>query len=302
MFLILQFEILNRMFIISLFIFVLGLIVGSFLNVVICRLETGEGIIVGRSHCPRCKEILKWFDLIPLLSFIFLKGKCRYCKKPISWQYPIVELATGLIFFSIFNFQFSIFNEFSIFNPEINSGQVFQTLNILNFLFLIFVSCILIIIFAFDLKHFIIPDKIIFPAIGIVLFYQLFRILEIGNWSLIGNWKLEIGNFPTLFNALAAGFLASIFFLSIIFLTHGKGMGMGDVKFAFLIGLILGWPNVLLALFIAFMLGAVVGLVLIFLRKKTFKSEVPFGPFLCVGTFLCLFYSEQIINWYWGLF
>lgn len=263
------------MFIVSLFIFILGLMVGSFLNVVICRLETGEGVIAGRSHCPHCKKTLKWFDLIPLSSFVFLKGKCRYCQQKISWQYPIVELATALSFLLIFNFKFPIFNQFLISN--------FQFLNILNFLFLIFVSCVLIIIFVYDLKHFIIPDKIIFPAIlisSVFILYTKYFIL----------------------NTFFAAFLASGFFLAIVFLTRGKGMGMGDVKFAFLMGLILGWPNILLALFIAFMFGAVVGLALIFSKKKTLKSEVPFGPFLCIGTFLTLFYSEQIINWYWGLF
>ena len=102
------------MFLFYIFMFFLGLIAGSFLNVVICRLETGETMVSGRSHCPRCGHILAWYDLVPVFSFLMLKGKCRYCGKPISIQYPMVEMATGILFLSIFNYQFSIFIEFTI--------------------------------------------------------------------------------------------------------------------------------------------------------------------------------------------
>ena len=265
------------MFIISLFIFILGLIVGSFLNVVICRLYTGEKILFGRSHCPYCKKDLKWFDLIPLVSFISTKGRCRYCGKPISWQYPLVEFATGIIFLLIFNFQFSIFN--------------FQ--NLFTVFYLLIISCFLIIIFVFDLKHYIIPDKIIYPAIGVALFYNLFEIWDLGfGWSLgFGHWDF-----------ILAAFLASSFFLAIVLISRGRGMGMVDVKLAFLIGLILGWPNILVALFLAFLFGAIVGLLLIIISKKTLKSEIPFGPFLVTGTLIGLFFGDRIIDWYLSLF
>ncbi|MFH1461148.1 MAG: prepilin peptidase, partial [Patescibacteria group bacterium] len=143
-------------------IFIFGLMIGSFLNVAICRLETKEKILISRSHCPRCGTILKWFELIPILSFLIQKGRCRYCGKRISFQYPMVEIFTGLLFFLIFNFQFSIFNKFSIFN--------FQTLEL--FYYFIIVS-FLIVIFVYDLKHYLIPDKIVFPAIIIVLLFNL---------------------------------------------------------------------------------------------------------------------------------
>ena len=260
-----------------LLIFVFGLIIGSFLNCVIYRLEVDESL-TGNSYCPKCKHFLRWYDLIPVLSFVFLKGKCRYCQKSISWQYPLVELATGIIFVLIFN-QFSIFN--------------FQ-----NFLFSIFyflLSSFLIIIFIYDLKHYIIPDKIIYPAIGITFIYQLFRSLGLVNWNLFGIWNLEFGILAPILSAI----LASGFFLIIVLFSRGQSMGVGDIKLAFLMGLILGWPNILVALFFAFFTGAIIGVGLIFLRQKTLKSEVPFAPFLITGTFFALFWGEKIINWYW---
>ena len=258
-------------------VFVFGLAVGSFLNCVIYRLSL---IPKGRSFCPYCKHILSWQDLIPVLSFLILKGKCRYCQKKISLQYPLVEIATGLLFLLIFNFEFLISNKILILN--------FETITYL--LYLLIISSLLLIIFVFDLKHYIIPDKIIFSAIFIVL---LFRILE-----LIQNSKLEIQNLNPVFSGLgAAGF-----FLFIVLISRGKWMGFGDVKLAFLMGLFLGFPNILVALFLAFLIGAIIGVGMILFGKKTLKSEVPFGPFLVTGTFIALFWGEIIINFYLNLF
>jgi len=261
------------MFIISLFIFILGLVVGSFLNVVICRLYTGEKILFGRSHCLYCKKDLKWFDLIPLVSFISTFGKCRYCSRKISLQYPMVEMATGLLFLLIFNFKFLISNQFLI-------------SNFLNLFYYLVIVCFLIIIFVYDLKHYIIPDKIIYPAIGVASLYQII-------------FNFQLTNFCFL---LLVAVLASLFFLAIVVVSHGEGMGMGDVKLVFLIGLILGWPNTLVALFLAFLLGTVAGLLLIIINKKTLKSEIPFGPFLVTGTLIGLFFGDRIIDWYLSLF
>ena len=227
----------------SVFIFLLGLAVGSFLNVVICRLENKEPIIFGRSHCPKCGAVLKWFDLIPLLSFLLQRGRCRYCHKKISFQYPMVEIFTGAIFLLIFNFQFSIFN--------------------------LLIACFLIIIFVYDLKHYIIPDKVIFPAILLALVF---------NWS----------------NILSA-VLASGFFLSLVLVSKGKWLGLGDVKLAALMGLILGWPNILLALFLSFLSGAIVGLGLIALGRKSIKSQIPFGPFLSGATVSIMLCSSNLL-------
>ena len=266
------------------FIFLFGLCVGSFLNCVIYLLESKQEPVrrqrrrtglLGRSFCPYCGHILSWKDLIPVLSFLILRGKCRYCQKPISLQYPLVEIATLSLFPLIFNFQFSIFNEFSIFN--------FQNFIISSFLLLI--ACFLIIIFVYDLKHYIIPDKVIYPAIGITFIYQI-----------IFNFQT-----PAFFNLILSGFGAAGFFLAIVLISRGKWMGLGDVKLAFLMGLLLGFPNILAALFLAFSIGAIIGTGLIIKGKKTLKSEVPFGPFLIIGTFIAMFWGERIIEWYLSL-
>jgi len=253
-----------------LIIFIFGLIVGSFLNCVIYRLETGGSFLKGRSFCPHCKHILDWQDLIPVFSFLILKGKCRYCRKPISWQYPLIELATGIIFLLIFIFHFQ--------------AATFQ--NFLSIGFLLCISCFIILIFVYDLKHFIIPDRVIYPAIVIALIFNLLPLAA-------GFSEFSIFKFSIL-SALGA----AIFFLIIVLISRGRWMGIGDIKLAFLMGLFLGWPNILVALFLAFFIGAVIGIILMFLKKKTLKSEIPFGPFLVTGTFLALFLGEKIIHWY----
>jgi len=259
------------------FIFLLGLGVGSFLNCVIYRLEKKESFLFGRSYCPHCKHNLGFFDLIPLLSFFILRGKCRYCQKPISWQYPLVEIFTGLLFLLIFNFQSPIFNQFSIFN--------FQHLLVTGYWLL--VTCFLIIIFVYDLKHYIIPDKVIYPAILVSGIWYFVSSIFFHSYT-----RYEILN--TIYSALGAG----LFFFLIVLISRGKWMGVGDIKLAFLMGLLLGFPKILVALFSAFLFGAIIGIGLIILKKKTIKSEVPFGPFLVTGTFIAIFFGENVINWY----
>ena len=248
-------------------VFIFGCVIGSFLNCVLYRTEHKKGFVKEGSFCPKCKHNLAWYDLVPIVSFAILGGKCRYCKKRIAVQYLIAEIATGTLFVLIFNFQFSIFNEFPIFQFS-------------KLLCLLVIACLLEMIFVYDLKHFIIPDKFVFSAIGIIFFYQVF------------------GNYGILVNFVLAAVVASGFFFLIWLVSGGKWMGFGDVKLAFLMGLFLGWPNILVALFLAFILGSIVGLALIALKKKGMKSEVPFGPFLITGTFLALFWGERIINWY----
>ncbi len=262
-------------------IFVFGACIGSFLNCVIYRLKEKQSFLSGTSFCPKCLHQLGFFDLIPVLSFIFLKGKCRYCGQNISTQYPLVEIATGGLFLLIFNFQqfspeftaegFSIFNEFSIFNFK----------NFITTLYLLIISCLLIIIFVYDLKHYIIPDKIVYPAIATALIFNFQK--------------------TTFGSSLLAGGGAALFFFLLWLVSRGKWMGLGDAKLAFLMGLFLGSPNILTAVFSAFLIGAIMGIVLVMFGKKTLKSQVPFGPFLVVGTFIALFWGREIIKWYLGL-
>ncbi len=271
------------------FIFVLGLVVGSFLNCVVYRLKEKKSFVSGRSFCPRCKHNLAWYDLVPVFSFIFLRGKCRYCNKPISWQYPTVEICTGCIFLLIFNFQFSIFN-FSSFAGSRVAGQFFTPDSLIGLVYLFVIASLLIIIFIFDLKWYLIPDKVLLWAVGITAAFHLY--------SFAFNFypKGQISNF------LFSAFGAAGFFLAIFLLTRGKAMGFGDVKLAFFMGLFLGWPKIVTALFLAFLIGAIIGLILIINKKKQMKSEIPFGPFLITGLFIALFWGKAIINFYLNFF
>jgi len=254
-------------FLIYFLIFIFGLIIGSFLNSVIYRLSTNTSFLLGKSYCPECKSNLKWHDLIPLISFLILAGKCRYCKKPISVQYILVELATAGLFLFIISQNINLLlYGFSLFL-------------FLKICFLLIVSCFLIIIFAYDLKHYIIPDKVIFPLILIT-----------GVFNLYTDYKI--------LNTVYSGIGAAAFFLFIVLISKGKWMGMGDVKLVFFMGLFLGFPKIIVALFLAFFIGAVIGVILIISGKKTLKSEVPFGPFLIMGTFLALFFEYEIIDFY----
>ncbi len=249
-------------------VFILGLMIGSFLNCVVYRLERDQSFLKGRSFCPRCNHQLGCWDLIPILSFLFLRGECRYCKKGVSWQYPLVELTTGVLFMLLlWHFHLGI-----------------------DLIFGFLISGFLIIIFIYDLKHYLIPDKVIYPAI-----------LVSGIWYLVSSIFLNFYTKYEILNVIYAAFGAAAFFLLIVLVTRGRGMGVGDIKLAFLMGLILGWPNILVALFLAFMAGAIIGVGLIMARKKSFKSEVPFGPFLAAGTIVAMLYGQELINWYLSL-
>ena len=233
----------------ALIVFLFGLAVGSFLNCVIYRLEKNKSFLKGRSFCPNCRHKLSWQDLIPIFSFLFLKGKCRYCQKNISFQYPVVELATGILFVLCFLFHAPYY--------------------------LFIIIPFLVVIFVYDLKHCLIPDKVIYPAILIALIF----------------------NFTNWLSALSA----AAFFLTIVLISRGRWMGIGDISLGFLMGLLLGFPNILLSLFLAFAIGAIIGLGLIAAGKKSLKSEVPFGPFLIAATLIAIFWGEKIINWYLNL-
>lgn len=236
--------------------FLLGLSIGSFLNVLVHRLPKNENIF-GRSYCDHCKKKLSWYDLIPLLSFVFLKGKCRYCKKNIDPLIPIVELITALLFVSVF-LKFPILS-----NPSL-------------WLNLFFVSTLIAIFFT-DLKHEIIPNKIIYPAILISFLFI----------TLTNN----------LVNHIMSGIGAFLFFLILSLVTRGKGMGGGDTKLALFLGLVLGFPNIVLSLYLAFLTGGFISLILILWKKKRFKKDtIPFGPFLAFSGIISLFFASPLVS------
>lgn len=252
-----------------LIIFLLGLGVGSFLNVLIDRLPREESFIKGRSYCESCKTTLKWYDLIPLLSFITLIAKCRYCRSPLSFYYPTVEFVTGIMFaittfFVLNNFQSNL------------NFQLHQTLPLFYYLFIV---SSLVVVFFVDLKYGIIPDAVILLGAVVSLAY----LFIIHNSLFLIYFLSGIGAF--------------IFFVLIFLLTRGRGMGFGDVKFVFLMGLILGFPKIIVGMYAAFLTGAVVSIILILAKKKKFKgSTIAFGPFLVLGTLIALFWGEVILQ------
>ncbi len=252
------------MLIFYVFFFILGAIVGSFLNVVILRFKNKESILKKPSYCVFCKKKLKWYELIPIISFIIQRGKCRKCKKKISWQYPLVEFFTGLIFLLI------VLNFFAF--------------SIIAVCFLFLISCFLIIIFVYDLKYCLVPDKIIYPAIIIVFLYNIYLVFS--------------AQYPAFFNKLLAAIIGGGFFLVIVLISRGKWMGGGDVKIGVLMGLLLGLSQLFAALFLAFLVGAIVSIVLLILKKKNLNSEIPLGPFLTGATFITLLWGEYLLNWY----
>ncbi len=262
------------------FLFILGLSIGSFLNVLIDRIPKDESPFKGRSYCDKCKKTLKWHDLIPLISHLYLKGKCRYCRAHISFYYPLVELVTGILFVIafvyVYGLQSTVYSlSFSIFNSQFSI-----------FLYYLFILSCFIVIFFTDIKYGIIPDKIVYPAIAIVTIYnlQFFHIRQGFGGQATNNYLLS-------------AFGAFGFFLTLYLITRGKGMGFGDVKLSFLLGLVLGFPKVVVALYLAFLTGAIVGSILIIWRKKKLKGgTIPFGPFLIIGAVLSLFFGEKIIH------
>lgn len=238
-----------------LYIFIIGLSIGSFLNVLIDRLPKGKSIW-GRSYCDHCKKQLKSIDLIPVFSYFILKGKCRFCHKKIDSRYPIVELLTGILFLIGF-----------IYLPT--QGLLPRILE------LALISALIVIFFA-DLKYQIIPDQALIFA-GLV--GVLILLLEQTGFSLISFRFVE-------------GLLVALPIYLIYAISGGRAMGFGDVKLSFIVGLIFGLQKGFTALYIAFVLGAIVSLILIFLKKKSIKSKIAFGPFIAIGSFCVLFIDK----------
>lgn len=265
--------------------FVLGLIIGSFLNVVILRINTQRSL-GGRSACMSCESKLCWYELIPVISFLSLKGRCRMCKTKISIQYPLVELATGLIFTLLFlKFQDIFFSNIFAF------GVVYDYYAIM--------FSILLVIAVYDLKHKIIPDLLAF-VFGVLAFLGLFFFSN--SDFTVFSWHI-----PSLLEFLS-GVLIAFPFAFFWAVSGGKWMGLGDAKLALGIGWLLGLVSALSGLVIAFWSGAIIGVALIILsrqggqarnskaRKMGMKSEIPFAPFLVLGALLAFIFGLNLFG------
>ena len=254
-------------------IFIFGLIIGSFLNVVIYRYNTGFSF-GGRSQCFACGKTLYWYELFPVASFLIQRGKCRGCHSKISWQYPLVELMTGLLFLGVWQLNFSLF---------------------LLPLYLISWS-LLVVIVAYDWRHKIIPDGLVFGFVGVAFISLITKAL----WP--GFRPLDL--MLTANGILAALVLAGFFWL-LWFISKGKWLGFGDVKLVFGVGLLLGLKPGISAVVLAFWIGAAVGLLLILFSKLlshrqsvTIKSELPFAPFVVIGTALVFFFQINAFHFF----
>lgn len=249
--------------------FIFGLIIGSFLNAVVYRLEAVESLLE-RSHCPKCKKKIRWFDNVPVLSFILLSARCRDCGEKISWQYPIVELATGIIFALVGKY-FFLLNDLSTWLPSFFYLTIFS---------------ILMVIFVYDFKYMEIPMLVLWLGIAISLLYFLYTDwLNFQNVSSI----FQFGIFSGILGALIAGG----FFYFLAAYSKETWMGYGDAYLGVLVGLIVGWPNIWAAMMISFIVGAVISVGLIAVSRKTMKSQVPFAPFLITGTFLAIMLPQM---------
>lgn len=238
-----------------------GAIFGSFLTAVTYRVPRGMSVARGRSICPNCKNQIAWYDNIPLLSFLILKGRCRLCSKKISLRYPLIELGTiflFLLFFGLLSNCSSALETSVLCSWKLNFG-------VFSYFFVGVIISLFTAIFVIDLEKKIIPDQLVFG--GILFVFILFLFAAPG----------------LIFKSFLMGFLAAIFFLAIHLLTRGRGMGLGDVKFAILGGMLLGFPQSLVWLFASFVMGATIGVILILLKKARMGREIPFGPFLVAG-------------------
>ncbi|MDR3582451.1 MAG: prepilin peptidase [Candidatus Pacebacteria bacterium] len=276
-----------------LILFVFGLAIGSFLNVVAGRYD-GErslfaaGPISGRSYCPHCKRTLRWFELVPVVSFIMQGGKCRRCHAPIGLGYPAAEIISGLIF---------VFVPWRIMILSGAGGFLFAGLSF----FWVVAFEALFVMSLIDIRLGIIPDELSGFLCVLALFSGIFvaGYLGLTDHSLFGTFADMFGlqgNYwiSHLFAALFGG----AFFGALIAITRGRGMGMGDLKLAIPLGFFLGWPDILFAIAFAFVIGAAVGLVTIAMGKRTMKGSLPFGPFFALGVATVFFFGYQMFGWY----
>lgn len=263
-------------------IFAFGSAVGSFLGVVVDRLASKESIWFGRSHCDHCRHNLYPLDLIPVISYFILGRKCRYCHKSLSWFYPVIELITGLVYLA------SAYAVLQLSPWLIHQYRYFV---VVLYYFLLFGS--LIVIFFADIKYGIIPFKLVLFALVVTLLWDIYH-----TYLKFSPLELQmLGLQFNIFSIILSAICASGFFFLLYLITKGRGMGFGDVVYAFLMGFILGYPRVVLGLYIAFVTGAIVSIVLVLLKKKKFKGgTIPFGPFLVFGTFASLLWGSMLIE------
>ena len=247
----------------------LGMVVASFLNVCCDRLPAGKSLIYPPSHCSSCQHRLSAKDLIPVLSYLWLRGRCRYCRAPIPRRLLWVEIGTVVLFgFAYWRYGLSI--ELAI---------------------ILFYCCLFIVLLVIDLEHGLILNRVVYPAVAVALLISIFFSIFFPQSKIV----------PEIKQAAIGGGIGLVLFLLIVLISRG-GMGWGDVKMAALIGLVTGFPLIFVALLLAVIAGGLVAGILLVLKLRRRKEAIPFGPFLSLATIVTLLWGSNILSWYRGLF
>ena len=266
---------------------ILGLFLGSFLNNVAYRLVKGEEFLFSRSKCPYCKKELSWYELIPIISFIIQKGRCRNCKNKISLRYPLTEIIAGIFTYG-----------------AASKSDILVNLNFSNlilFLYIIFFYSILFILALYDLETFYIEEKTFyFGLLGWIIFTLIFLIIPIQKFELTGGFNYFFNlpiktKYSLILNQIFIAFIFSIFILTLFVVTLGKGIGLGDLKIAFFLGLFLGPGDILAVILLSSFLGAIIGIYKI-LKIRKFFNEIPFIPLVFASSLVLLFYGEYLFK------
>lgn len=260
------------------FLAVLGATIGSFLSVVIYRLKHKQkGTIAGRSRCPHCKKNLNAYDLIPVLNYIILGGRCRYCHEPISLYYFFLEITAALVFLLMY-LRFPFIVEGAAFNIyAVDWATALQyVLSTVN-------GTLLIGIFFFDLQYMEVPDVLVYPVIIL---------------GLLGSLITKSVDFPSILIAIAA---ALVFFGGQWVLSKGKWLGQGDIYVAVAMAVMFGWKLFIIAVSLSYIIGAALCIILLVTKALKIKSKIPFAPFLVFGTFATILYGNELLAWYLNL-
>lgn len=263
--------------------FIFGLFWGSFLNNVAFRLEREEDYFFSRSKCPQCGQFLSWKELIPIISFLWQRGKCCHCSTKISWRYPLSELITGIWVYLL----------------ALALQTKFTLLSFSQFIFYFSLLSILFVLALYDWKTFLVDDRFIWLAIAIFLIYYFsglyFKVVK--DFSFLLNYFFDFGKF----GPIISGLISSSFFLFFFLITKGKGMGFGDVKVAFIIGLFLKIGDAILSIMLSSFLGSVYGIYLI-IKNRRWRQSLPFVPFFFLGVLATIIFGMHITKPYFDLF
>jgi len=259
----------------SIILFIIGTVIGSFLNVLIYRIPIGKDFISGRSSCPKCYKVIPWYGLFPVFSYVFQRGKCLFCKEKISIQYPVIETISGLIFVGTSMFLYSPF--LSI--PDLT-----------YWLFYIAIIEITLLLFVIDLKHFILPDSLVLSLLVAFGAYYL-------TTQILGISPDYVQSSLTIQNRLLGSLVIGGALFLLWFLSKGRALGFGDVKLMSVLGIIFGLKGGIIIFYMAMFIGLIVGLFLIFFKQADLKTKVPFGTFIGLSVLTYIFFYNQIISY-----